>query len=160
MRWYFDTSVLVAAAVDQHVHNSRALSVLETMHVGKHHGYLSTHSLTEIYSVLTRTPFRPAVRPTDALKAIEDQVLSCMTLVSLDDTEYVDMSAAQRGLDRTLISQNPRLVHNCVRPTHPCHTRLHVLATIIKINEINQYFRAIAYGAQLATMVGESFEVL
>jgi hypothetical protein len=82
-----------------------------------------------------------------------------MTLVSLDDTEYVDMSAAQRGLDRTLISQNPRLVHNCVRPTHPCHTRLHVLATIIKINEINQHFRGIAYGARLATMVGESFEV-
>jgi predicted nucleic acid-binding protein len=99
VRWYFDTSVLVAAAVDQHVHNSRALSVLETMHVGKHHGYLSTHSLTEIYSVLTRTPFRPAVRPTDALKAIEDQVLSCMTLVSLDDTEYVQIvrRAASEG---------------------------------------------------------------
>jgi predicted nucleic acid-binding protein len=99
VRWYFDTSVLVAAAVDRHEHNSRALGVLESMHLGKHHGYLSTHSLTGIYSVLTRTPFRPAVRPADALKAIEDQVLSCMTLVSLDETEYVDIvrRAANEG---------------------------------------------------------------
>lgn len=99
MRWYFDTSVLVAAAVDLHVHNPRALSVLEEMHRGKHHGYLSTHSLTEVYSVLTRTPFKPAVPPAEALKAIEDQVLSCMTLVSLDESEYVEIvrRAASEG---------------------------------------------------------------
>jgi predicted nucleic acid-binding protein len=99
MRWYFDTSVLVAAAVARHVHNSRALGLLETMHKSKHTGYLSTHSLTEVYSVLTRTPFRPAVRPTEALNAIEDQILNSMTLVSLDETEYVDIvrRAAREG---------------------------------------------------------------
>ena len=99
MRWYFDTSVLVAAAVDQHVHNTRALSVLNALHDGKHHGYLSTHGLTEVYSVLTRTPFKPVVPPMEALQAIEDQILRHMTLVSLDDTEYVDIvrRAAREG---------------------------------------------------------------
>jgi predicted nucleic acid-binding protein len=99
MRWYFDTSVLVAAAVDLHEHNSRALSVLDALHDGKHRGYLSTHGLTEVYSVLTRTPFRPAVPPMAALKAIEDQILRHMTLISLDDTEYVDIvrRAASEG---------------------------------------------------------------
>lgn len=99
MRWYFDTSVLVAAAVDQHVHNSRALSVLDALHDGKHRGYLSVHGLTEVYAVLTRTPFKPSVPPMQVLKAIEDQILRHMTLVSLDESEYVDIvrRAASEG---------------------------------------------------------------
>jgi len=98
-RWYFDTSVLVAAAIDRHAHNSRAMSMLEALHDGKHRGYTSAHSLTEVYSVLTRTPFKPPVHPVEALKAIEDQILSSVTLVSLDETEYIDVvrRVAQEG---------------------------------------------------------------
>lgn len=98
-KWYFDTSVLVAAAIGRHVHNSRAMSTIEALHEGKHRGYTSTHSLTEVYSVLTRTPFKPPVHPTEALKAIEDQILSSVTLVSLDETEYIDVvrRAANEG---------------------------------------------------------------
>lgn len=59
VNWYFDTSVLVPAAVTRHPHNAPALSVLEELLRGKHCGFNSAHSLTEIYSVLTRTPFKP-----------------------------------------------------------------------------------------------------
>ncbi len=59
VNWYFDISVLVPAAVTRHPHNAPALSVLEELLRRKHRGFISAHSLTEIYSVLTRTPFKP-----------------------------------------------------------------------------------------------------
>jgi predicted nucleic acid-binding protein len=63
VNWYFDTSVLVAAAVGRHPHNAPALSELEALITGKHQGYVSAHGLTEVYSVLTRTPFNPPFYP-------------------------------------------------------------------------------------------------
>jgi len=91
-RWYFDTSVLVAAAVIHHVHNSRAIAVLEELVRGKNRGYMSAHGLTEVYSVLTRTPFQTPVYPSEAFQAIEDQLLRHLSLVPLDENEYIDVT--------------------------------------------------------------------
>jgi predicted nucleic acid-binding protein len=98
-RWYFDTSVLVAAAIQNHVHNVPAREIVEELVRAGHRGYLSTHSLTEVYSVMTRTPFKPRITPDGALKRIEDQILSSMTLVLLDEGEYVEIvrRAAREG---------------------------------------------------------------
>ena len=65
MNWYFDTSVLVPAAVTKHQHNTPALAVLEELVSRKHKGFISAHSLTEVYSVLTRTPFKPQLAPSE-----------------------------------------------------------------------------------------------
>jgi predicted nucleic acid-binding protein len=91
--------VFRAAAVRHHVHNVQARDIVEELIRVKHSGYLSTHSLTEVYSVMTRTPFKPWIAPGEALRLIEDQILTHMTLVSLDETEYVDIirSAAHEG---------------------------------------------------------------
>ena len=98
-KWYFDTPVLVAAAVSQHEHNARANSILDELAGGSHTGYMSAHSLTEVYSVLTRVPFTPRVSPADAIRAIEAQILSRMTRISLDETEYIEVvrRAAREG---------------------------------------------------------------
>ena len=76
-----------------------ARDVLEEMIRAKHPGYLSTHSLAEVYSVMTRTPFKPPIYPGEALPLIADQILRHMTLVSLDENEYIDVvrRAAQEG---------------------------------------------------------------
>jgi hypothetical protein len=66
LNWYFDTSVLVPAAVTHHPHNAPSLAVLEELVRRKHRGYLSAHSLTEVYSVLTRTPFKPPLYPSES----------------------------------------------------------------------------------------------
>jgi predicted nucleic acid-binding protein len=55
VNWYFDTSVLVSAALKAHPHNARALPVLEELLSRKYRGIISAHSLAEVYSVLTRT---------------------------------------------------------------------------------------------------------
>ena len=98
-KWYFDTPVLVAASVTEHEHNFRAKSILNELQDDQHMGYMSAHSLTEVYSVLTRVPFTPRVYPADAMRAIEERILSRMTLVSLDETEYVEVvrRAAREG---------------------------------------------------------------
>ena len=91
VNWYFDTSVLVSAAVAHHPHNTPALAVLEELVSRRHRGYLSAHSLTEVYSVLTRTPFKPPLYPSEAWQIIEDMVLPHMELVTLTPREYRDV---------------------------------------------------------------------
>ena len=88
MNWYFDTSVLVAAAVSRHPHNSSALAVLEDLLSRKHHGHISAHGLAEVYSVLTRTPFKPPLYPSEAWQIIEKMILPQIELVVLTPREY------------------------------------------------------------------------
>jgi predicted nucleic acid-binding protein len=91
MNWYFDTSVLVPAAVALHPHNASALAVLEELVNRKHRGFISAHSLTELYSVLTRTPFKPPLYPSEAWQIIEQMVLPRMELVTLAAKEYKEV---------------------------------------------------------------------
>jgi predicted nucleic acid-binding protein len=91
LNWYFDSSVLVSAAVTRHPHNAPALDVLEELLRRKHHGFMSAHSLTEIYSVLTRTPFKPPLYPSEAWQIIEQMILPHMELVTLTSKEYKEV---------------------------------------------------------------------
>jgi predicted nucleic acid-binding protein len=91
VNWYFDTSVLVSAAVTQHPHNAPALAALEELVNRKHRGFISAHSLTEIYSVLTRTPFKPPLYPSEAWQIIEQMILPHMELVTLTAKEYKEV---------------------------------------------------------------------
>lgn len=91
VNWYFDTSVLVAAAVVHHPHHAPALAILEQMLQRKHHGFASAHSLTEFYSVLTRAPFRPPLHPSDAWRIIEQMITPHIQLVVLSPAEYTSV---------------------------------------------------------------------
>ena len=88
VNWYFDTWVVVAAAVTRHPRNVPALAVLEELVGRKHRGYISAHSMTEVYSVLTRTPFKPPLYPAEAWQIIEEMILPHMELVTLTPKEY------------------------------------------------------------------------
>jgi predicted nucleic acid-binding protein len=91
VKWYFDTSVLVPAAVTQHPHHAAALAVLEEMMGRKHRGFISAHGLTEVYSVLTRTPFKPPLYPGEAWQIIEGMLLPHMEIVTLTAKEYQEV---------------------------------------------------------------------
>lgn len=88
MNWYFDSSVLVAAAVKGHGHHVRALAALDEMMVKKHQGYLSAHGLAEVYAVLTRTPFRPPIYPSEAWQILETSFLRNLRMVALSPKEH------------------------------------------------------------------------
>src|SRR5258708_4107856 len=66
---------VLPAAANRHPHNAPALAVLEEMVSRKHRACISAHSLTEVYSVLTRTPFKPPLYSSEAWQIIEEMIL-------------------------------------------------------------------------------------
>ena len=94
---YFDTSVFIAAFQQTHKQHVVALKTLAA--VDKQNAGCSSHSLIEIYSVLTRIP--PPLRLTaeDGLAVVE-LVQSKVTTVSLTPTEYLTTirNASTRGI--------------------------------------------------------------
>jgi len=91
VKFYFDTSVLVAASVRGHSHYAAAIQVLEGMVSQGHHGCMSAHGLVEIYAVLTRTPFVPAIYPSEAWQILEVSILPHIEIVVLSAAEYQDL---------------------------------------------------------------------
>lgn len=55
---------------------------------GKQEGFISGHGLTEIYSVLTRTPFVPRFRPIDVCQILSEDILPVLQLVGLSNNDY------------------------------------------------------------------------
>jgi predicted nucleic acid-binding protein len=88
VKWYFDTSVFVAAAVNTHAHYPGAIRVLKELVAGGHQGFASGHSLAEVYSVLTRAPFRNRPAPSQVMQSIASLMLGPVELVTLGGGEY------------------------------------------------------------------------
>jgi predicted nucleic acid-binding protein len=91
MKVFLDTNVLVSAVVKQHVFHERAFTVLDRVHSGKDEGFVSAHSLAEMYSVLTNLPAPYRHTPEQALLSIEENVLKHFKTVALIGTEYASL---------------------------------------------------------------------
>jgi len=89
MRVFFDTSVLIAAALDTHEDHARSFSALERARAGNDEGIIGAHTLAEMYSVLTGAP--PPLRhtPQQALLSIEENVTKHCIVVALTGPEYM-----------------------------------------------------------------------
>jgi predicted nucleic acid-binding protein len=84
----FDTSVVIAASLPQHPNHSACFAcLLQSAQVQQFDGYLSTHSLAEIYSVLTRMPSQPRITPI-AAQSIINSHLQYLETVSLNAADY------------------------------------------------------------------------
>lgn len=88
MKWYFDTSVFVAAAVNTHPHHNAAINILKELVEDGHQGLVSGHSAAEIYSVLTRAPFPDRHSVEQLMDAMQSLVFSRMEMVTLTGAEY------------------------------------------------------------------------
>jgi predicted nucleic acid-binding protein len=97
VRNFFDTSVLVPAFLDQHIHHAASLRVY--LKAEKKHDCCGAHSLAEVYATLTRLP--PGLRASadQAMLFLED-IASRLTLIALDVEEYwaAIASAAESGV--------------------------------------------------------------
>jgi len=90
MRAFFDTSVLIPAMVDQLSNHARCFEPFRECHTGEHEGFCSTHVLAECYSVMTVLPLRRRISPADARELIRDTVAGTLTVVPLDDQDYIE----------------------------------------------------------------------
>jgi predicted nucleic acid-binding protein len=71
MKVFLDTSVLVASVVQKHESHARAYAVLDRVHTEKDEGFISAHSLAEMYAVLTKLPPPSRHTPEQALLSID-----------------------------------------------------------------------------------------
>jgi predicted nucleic acid-binding protein len=86
----FDTSVLVAALLQQHPHHAIAFPRLRAVHEGSCKGHLTTHGLAELFATLTALPLKPRLQPADAQRIIEQAILSHFSVISLTKQDYQD----------------------------------------------------------------------
>lgn len=85
MRYFLDTSVLVAAFYDDHEHHGPSLALLAQQN--RSTGCTAAHCLAEVYSVLTGMPGRNRVSPHEALLFLGD-VRERLVTVTLEETEH------------------------------------------------------------------------
>jgi len=99
MKAYLDTAVLVAASVADHPHHSQSLTTLQMVRKKTITGHISCHGLSEVYAVLTRTPFAPPIYPTEAWKLLSVNVLPYFQIVTLTPKMYREtiQECAERG---------------------------------------------------------------
>ena len=88
MKILFDSSTLIAASVQNHPKHESAFSWLKKAKNSEVEGYVSAHTLLEVYSVLTRTPFQPKIIPAHARRLIDTNVTSLMNVISLEMKGY------------------------------------------------------------------------
>jgi predicted nucleic acid-binding protein len=82
---FFDTSVLVPAFLDDHIHHEASLAVLER--ASRKNSCCAAHTLAELFSSLTRMPGQYRTRPEEAMLLLE-AVTSRLLLVALAADEY------------------------------------------------------------------------
>ena len=88
MRVFLDTNVLVSAVVHSHASHARAFAILERVQNEKDEGFISGHSLAEIYAVLTRSPPPFRHSPEQALLSIEENVVKYFKISTLSGGDY------------------------------------------------------------------------
>jgi predicted nucleic acid-binding protein len=100
LRVFFDTSVLVAAIVEAHPRHSEAAPWLARAKAGAIEFLVASHSLAELYSVLSTLPTRPRISPADAWRLVQENVAAKARLISLTPSEYSETirRASVRGL--------------------------------------------------------------
>jgi len=95
----FDTTVLVAAVVDQLPNHEAALACF-SHYAGSidHVGCCSTHALAECYATLTAIPLPKRVQPAEACLLIEENFINRLKLIELSGTDYAEAIRRASGL--------------------------------------------------------------
>jgi predicted nucleic acid-binding protein len=85
---FFDTTVLVAASVQNHPHYTQARSALLRITAGRDKGFMSLHSIAEVFAALTRLPVQPRIHPVEAARIVTENILPHFELVSIGKEDY------------------------------------------------------------------------
>lgn len=88
VRTLFDTSVLVAALVDQLGNHEAAFRALQQYTSSENDGFCSTHTLAECYATMTALPVARRISPEEARLVIEDTIVERIGVVSLGEKDY------------------------------------------------------------------------
>ena len=91
MKFFCDTSVLIAAVLVQHVHHQRSSAVY--LKAEKKTAFCAAHTLAEVYAALTRMPGPQRMEGDQALLVLDD-IRRRFTILALDEEDYFSVIAA------------------------------------------------------------------
>ena len=131
MKILFDTSVLVAAILERHIRNGAALPWLRRAKAREFGFLVASHTLAELYSVLTAHPAQPRIAPSAAWQLIQENVAAHAQVMVLAPSDYVAVieELARAGLPGGVVfdalvvraAQNARADH--ILTLNPAHFR-------------------------------------
>lgn len=87
MKVFFDTSVLVAAVLEEHEHHEPSFAALSS--ASQSSAFCAAHNLAEVYATLTRYPGKQRLSSEQALLALE-AIVNQLTVLVLDAREYFE----------------------------------------------------------------------
>jgi len=88
MKILFDTSVIIAALVESHPMHTRAFPWLKQAKAKKFEMIVASHTIAELYAVLSTLPTKPRISPLSARKLINENIEPISKIVSLTPGEY------------------------------------------------------------------------
>jgi predicted nucleic acid-binding protein len=88
MKILFDTSVIIAALVESHPMHKRAFPWLKQAKANKFEMIVASHTIAELYAVLSTLPIKPRISPLTARKLINENIEPISKIVSLTPEEY------------------------------------------------------------------------
>ncbi|WP_414530042.1 type II toxin-antitoxin system VapC family toxin [Nodularia chucula] len=144
MKVLFDTSVLVPALIVNHPQHSICFTKIQSAKSGQIQGFISTHSLAETYSVITRLPIQPRISPEQAQTIVVEisQYLEAVPLAVNDYQAAIAQMATLNlpggGIFDALIAQAAlKAKVNVLMTLNPSHfTRLgNAIANIVQVPE-------------------------
>jgi len=105
VRTLFDTSVLVAAFIEGHPKHERALPWVSKAKAQEFECMVSSHTLAELYAVLTTLPVTPRLSPSVSWRLIHENIESVAKTVSLSPSDYKALikRASELGLTGGII---------------------------------------------------------
>ncbi len=88
MKTLFDTSIMIAALIEPHPMHARAFPWLRQAKAKEFELIVASHSLAELYSVLSTLPIKPRISPAVAWRLIHENIEPVARIVSLTPSEY------------------------------------------------------------------------
>jgi predicted nucleic acid-binding protein len=85
MKYFFDTSVLIATFLEDHEHHAASLEAF--LRADKKLGCCAAHSLAEVYSTLTRLPGKHRLSGEQVLLFLQN-IRERFTVIAIDGDEY------------------------------------------------------------------------
>ena len=90
MNIFFDTTVLVAASSESHPHHTQAFPALKKVAAGQDVGFISAHSIAEVYASLTRLPVEPRIHSVEAARIITENLLPHFKVLPIETEDYLE----------------------------------------------------------------------
>ena len=88
MKTLFDTSVIIAALVESHPIHERAFPWLKQAKEKQFELIVASHTLAELYAVLSTLPLKPRISSSVAWRLINENIASNSKVISLTPAEY------------------------------------------------------------------------